>query len=144
MDFASIPIFNVMKAKLGYMSERQAVLAQNVANADTPRYRARDVTAPDFKTIAKTYSSASGKLVPKLSLLRTDAQHIQPQPKLSSPYQSFERPMTDELNPNGNNVVIEEEMAKVAENQAEYQKVLTLYGKTISLFKIAIGNSNGG
>ncbi len=53
------------------------------------------------------------------------------------------RKNTYETSPTGNNVVIEEEMAKIAENQAEYQKVVSLYGKTISMFKNALG-SNGG
>ena len=54
------------------------------------------------------------------------------------------RKNTDELNPDGGNVVIEEEMAKAGQNQAEYQKVLNLYGKAISMFKTAIGSANAG
>ena len=56
----------------------------------------------------------------------------------------IERKLTDELNPNGNNVAIEEEMSKVAANQGEYAMALNLYSKTIAMFKTAIGNSSGG
>lgn len=139
MDFAGIPLFNMMKTKLSYMSERQGVLAQNVANADTPGYRAKDVTPPDFRKMV----DAGGKPVRNLQMTATNPKHITGGSATGS-YKVVERAKTDEQNPNGNNVVIEEEMAKVAENQAEYQKVLNLYGKAIAMFKSATGNGNGG
>ena len=54
------------------------------------------------------------------------------------------RKVTDELNPNGNNVVIEEEVAKVAANQADYTMTMNLYSKTIALFKTASGSQGSG
>ena len=140
MDFAGIPLFNVMKAKLGYLSERQGVLAQNVANADMPSYKAKDVLAPDFKKMvaASAQNSKGG-----LQMATTNSKHI----NASAAYQASGNIMTRassfELNPSGNNVSIEEEMAKVAENQAEYQKVLNLYRKSVDMFKTAIGKSSG-
>lgn len=140
MDFMGIPLFNVMKAKLNYISERQGVLAQNIANADTPDYQAKDIREPDFKTLARTMQSGSAQ---KLPLTTTDAKHIMGSGKSGATFEAAKRPSTYERNPNGNNVVIEEEMMRVAENQAEYQKVLSLYAKTVSMFKTAIGKSGG-
>jgi flagellar basal-body rod protein FlgB len=34
-----IPLFGMLKSRLGYLTERQKLVAQNVANADTPGYR---------------------------------------------------------------------------------------------------------
>jgi len=133
-----------MKTKLSYMSERQSLLAQNVANADTPDYKAKDVKAPDFGKMLKTLNTSGGKTVQKLQLATTSSGHLANGVGPQSEFKTILRPNTDELNPNGNNVAIEEEMSKVAENQAEYQKVLSLYSKTIGMFKIAIGNPSGG
>jgi len=136
VDFGSIPLFGLMKSKLAYMSQRQSVLAQNIANADTPDYQARDIQTPNFK---KMVSNASGKL----QLKATNEKHFLGLGGSSNSSQLIKRDSTYERNPNGNNVVIEEEMAKVAENQAEYQKVLNIYRKSVDMFKTAIGKNNG-
>lgn len=137
MDFAGIPLFSVMKAKMGYMSERQGVLAQNVANADTPGYQAMDVKTPDFETMLGSHSSG-------LAMQVTSGKHITSGAKSSARYDIAKRASTYEVNPTGNNVSIEEEMSKIAENQAEYQKTLNLYRKTVEMFKTAIGKPSNG
>ncbi len=140
MNFTGIPLFSAMKAKLGYISERQSVLAQNVANADTPNYRAKDIKEPDFKTlIARQQSGASLKMHMRV----TDAKHLTGNKNAGAMFTVENRPTTYELNPNGNNVVIEEEMMRIAGNQAEYQKVLGVYKKTVDMFKTAIGRPGG-
>lgn len=135
MDYSGISLFTIMKTKMDYLSQRQAVLAQNIANADTPGYKAKDITAPDFKKLVDAGS--------KLRLSATNGKHIQ-SGGAGSDFKLIKRPMTNELNPNGNNVAIEDEISQVAQNQAEYQKVLNLYSKAISMFKTAIGNPNTG
>jgi flagellar basal-body rod protein FlgB len=137
MDFTGIPLFAVMKNKLSYHSERQAVLAQNIANADTPGYQARDIAAPDFKSMAFPATQ-------KITMRQTDSQHFGASVSGVSIFKAEKRPKTYERTPTGNNVVIEEEMAKVGMNQSEYQKTLSLYRKSMELFKIAIGKSSGG
>lgn len=140
MDFASLPLFNLMKTKLNFLSERQGVLAKNVANADTPGYKARDVETPDFKTLLK---GSPGHAAQNLPMAMTHSGHM----AMKSPsggMKPMTRKVTDELNPNGNNVVIEEEMSKVAANQAEYTMAMNLYSKTISMFKTAIGSQGNG
>jgi flagellar basal-body rod protein FlgB len=139
MDFTNLTVFSLMKSKLDYMSERQGVLAQNVANADTPNYKAKDIQAPNFEEMARKSSNPMSRTLP---LTRTSEKHITPQ-VAASHFGVEKRKTTDELNPNGNNVVIEEEMMKIGQNQAEYQKVLNLYGKTIGMFKTALGRNGG-
>ena len=73
MDFASLPLFNLMKTKLNFLSERQEVLAKNIANADTPGYRAQDVTAPDFSKILAGTQKQSAQ---KLPMASTHAGHM--------------------------------------------------------------------
>lgn len=145
MDYSSLPIFNLMKHKLNFHSARQGVLAQNIANADTPDYKAKEVLAPDFgKLLEEQRSHSAQKMPASMMAARTHAGHLQGVTPPESP-SVIKRKLTDELNPNGNNIVIEEEMAEVAKNQGEYIKMLNLYSKTLSLFRTAIGNpgSNG-
>jgi flagellar basal-body rod protein FlgB len=138
MDFGGIPLFSVMKSKLGYISARQSVLAQNVANADTPDYKAKDVKEPDFKHIAQSLSRGTAQ---KLPIQITNEKHMAGSSSSSMMLQAEKRLSTYERNPNGNNVVIEEEMMRVADNQAEYQKVLSLYRKTVEMFRTVIGRT---
>lgn len=140
MDFTSIPLFSTMKAKLGYLSERQGVIAQNIANADTPGYQAKDVKAPDF---SKALSHSAQKLQKQLQLTSTNSKHFAGSSISSGGSNIINSDSTYERNPNGNNVVIEEEMSKIAENQMEYQKVLNLYRKSVEMFKTAIGKTGG-
>ena len=138
MDFSGIPLFSLMKVKLDYMSQRQAVLAQNIANADTPGYKAKDIAAPDFDKLIQ----ANGAPSSNLRMTVTNPKHLSLQPG-GSAYEVTKRVGTDEQNPNGNNVTVEDEMSKVAQNQADYQKVLNLYSKAIGMFKTAIGSTSG-
>lgn len=139
MDFSGIPLFSLMKMKLDYLSQRQGLLSQNIANADTPGYKAKDLVEPDFNRLLQQNATKAAPL----ALATTSANHINPQFSERQGFKVIKRPTTDELKPSGSNVTIEEEVAKVAKNQAEYQKVLNLYSKSIALFKTAIGNTSG-
>ncbi len=136
MDFGQIPLFQLMKQKMDYHSAQQAVLAQNVANSDTPGYLAREIKAPDFAEMIKHRGMAQ-------SLVTTDSKHIKTGLGNGGGANVSMRENTYELNPIGNNVVIEEEVMRVAENQAEYQKMLGIYRKTIEMFRIALGKAGG-
>jgi flagellar basal-body rod protein FlgB len=139
MNYTDMPLFQLMRGKLGYLSQRQSVIAGNIANADTPGYQARDVAEPDFKAMTKNMISAAS-----MPMAATDRAHMQGGQMIAAPTGVIKRPSTYERNPNGNNVVIEEEMMRVAENQAEYQKVLSLYRKTVDMFRTALGRQGGG
>src|SRR5690349_5580690 len=52
MDFSKLPLFSMISQRIGWLSERQKVLAENVANADTPNYKARDLKPQDFAALA--------------------------------------------------------------------------------------------
>jgi flagellar basal-body rod protein FlgB len=135
MDLGNIPLFGIMRTKLSYLSERQSVLAQNIANGDTPGYRAQDIAEPDFKKMVKA-SGINGQR--NLQMTLTNSKHIA-KTAPSAAFRADNRRTTYELNPNENNVVIEEEISKMAMNQADYQKALNLYSKGVAMFKVAIG-----
>ncbi len=135
MDYSGINIFQLMKTKMAYHSERQDELAKNMANIDTPGFQARDLKPLDFERLAMQESH-------RLQIRATSASHITQSAKPQTDFRDERMRKTFETTPVKNNVVLEEQAAKLAENQMEYQKVTNLYNKMTGMFKIAIGRTN--
>ena len=57
MDVIDIPLLSMLKERMAWLSQRQDVLSQNVANADTPGYTARDLKPVDFEQALKRTST---------------------------------------------------------------------------------------
>ena len=118
----------MLRTRMQWHQERQKVLADNVANSDTPNFRPRDLVELQF--------NASGPATPGVSLMRTDAGHQAAAESTST----FAR--TDsgfEIRPAGNGVALEDEVTKVANNQMDFQTMAALYIKSLGLIKIAVG-----
>ena len=133
MSISDIPALSVLRTKMQWHQERQAVLSENVANSDTPNFRPRDLVAPKFDK-AGGITGATGAL----PMLRTSAAHIAP---TSGAGDSFDQNKKAgfETRPAGNAVNLEDEMLKVSANQMDYAAVTGLYAKSLSLIKTAIG-----
>lgn len=132
MDFSNIKIFSMMKTKMAHLSERQDVLAQNIANADTPGYKPKDLKELDFKRMVDVEAN-------RLQLRATSASHQQPREK-SQDFRTETQRNTYNTTPMKNSVVIEEQMMKVAETKLQYDMTTNLYRKMSDMFKTAIGN----
>ncbi len=135
MAITDIPIFSMLRTRMQYSQERQRVLAENVANADTPNYRARDLKAPKFPDPTEMTTATT---VSNISLTRTEGGHIGP---LSGTGSSFSTDSKSgyEVRPTGNAVNLEDEMIKVAANQMDYQGATALYTRSLNLLKTALG-----
>lgn len=134
MAITDIPMLSMLRTRLQWSQERQRVLAENVANADTPHYRARDLVPPKFEAPAP---GSTGPLT-TVSLARTDSGHMAGGGQTGSGFRS-ERGSNYEVRPSGNSVNLEQEMMKVAANQMDYQSVAALYTRSLSLIKTALG-----
>jgi flagellar basal-body rod protein FlgB len=136
MAITDIPILSMLRTRLQWSQERQRVLAQNVANADTPGYRASDLTPVKFATPTQ----AGAAPLTTVSLVRTESGHIA---GIGQSDSSFRTSSGDnyEIRPTGNAVNLEQEMIKVAANQMDYQAVTALYTRSLSLLKTALGKS---
>ena len=135
MPISDIPLFSMLRTRMQWHQERQRVLAENVANADTPGFRARDLTPLKFDRIAP--SSAPG-----VTLARTDASHQgggSTSTMGGSGAFDTARNSGQEIRPTGNAVSLEEEMIKVAANQMDYQAATALYSRSLGLIKTALG-----
>lgn len=135
MAFADLNLISMLKTKMNWHQGRQQVLAENVANADTPGYRAKDLMPLSFEGHLK------GPTVDTVSASRTDAAHFAA--RLSSPDSGFKSDEVEgwEMTPEGNAVVLEEQMLKVAENQFDYQLASTLYQRSLGLLRLAVGRN---
>lgn len=132
--------FNVMEAlgrRIDWLAQRQTVLADNVANADTPGYKPQDLKAPQFESVLK-------RALRPMSPQVTHEGHIDASvPPRRDPEAETSRE-TYETAPSGNAVVIEEQMVKVADTQMSYREMTALYRKNGGLYKMALGGGGGG
>ncbi|WP_102106843.1 FlgB family protein [Oceaniglobus roseus] len=128
--FDNIAILKTAGALAGHASQRQALTARNVANADTPGYRAMDL--PDF---AETYRAASGGL----AMRRTRPAHLgsflgadgTPRPVESGA----------EAAPNGNTVSLEKEMIRAVSLRHEHDLALSVFSKARDILRLSLGKS---
>ena len=134
MAITDIPILSMLRTRLQWSQERQRVLAENVANADTPSYRARDLTPPKFA--APTAVAAAP--LSTVSLALTESGHIAASGQNDTPFKT-QSEGNYEVRPTGNAVNLEQEMMKVAANQMDYQAVTALYVRSLGLIKTALG-----
>jgi flagellar basal-body rod protein FlgB len=131
MPITDIPILSMLRERMEWHQERQRVLAENVANADTPNYRAKDLAPPDF----------SHEMQLALALDRTDPAHITAQGGGGGSAFAADSGGRYAIRPRGNSVTHEDEMLKVASNQMDYEAVTSLYTRSLALIKIAIGRA---
>ncbi|WFE91883.1 flagellar basal body rod protein FlgB [Roseibium porphyridii] len=133
MTMTDLPLFQAIKSKMRWHQTRQGVLAENIANADTPGFGASDVKAFSF-------SDHIGRETFGLATSTTKAGHISTS---ISGVGSAKIVKDDgfEVTPSGNNVNLEEQMMKLTENQMDYQAATTLYTKSLGLIRTALSKS---
>jgi flagellar basal-body rod protein FlgB len=134
MDVSSIPLLSLLKERMAWLSQRQDVLSQNVANADTPEYVARDLKPVDFEQALRNVTSSNNSAG---ALMTDDPRHIALRPQSGIPGDGATADFPS--NSTGNSVSLEDEMIKVSETQAQFQAASNLYAKAISMMKTAIG-----
>lgn len=131
MKMPDTPFLSLLRERMTWLHQRQDLLSQNVANADTPRYVARDLKAQDFsEALKKATSQSSGMTI-------TNVRHI----ALSNSrgqFDDLEAPDI-EASPNGNSVSLETQMIKVSDTQAQFAAAANLYAKAMTMMKTAIG-----
>jgi flagellar basal-body rod protein FlgB len=121
----------MVKAKMAWASQRQSILARNIANASTPDFLPSDLDGKKFLSFLKreaqgagsSFSARGGGISPGGSLVSTQAD--------------------GETTPNGNGVNLERQMMKAAENSLEYQQAASLYRKAMTMWRTALGRPGG-
>ncbi len=135
MGVTNIPLFSALTQKMKWHQARQGLLAENVANAETPGYRGRDLKAYGFADDMRNSMS-----VATIATEATNPMHIVKAGTGAGEFGS--RQLNNfEITPEGNGVTLEDEMMKVTTNQMDYQAVTALYTRSIRLIKTALGKS---
>ena len=132
MSFNNITLFATARKRLDWLTQRQEVLAQNIANSDTPKYRASDLKRYKFHEILRRESM-------QLNMSASEGQHLLGQRKRLRDFAEHKERSPYETAPNGNSVVLEEQMAKVNESQINHLFTTNIYKKHIKLFMMALG-----
>ncbi len=125
-------LHELLKERMAYLNQRQAVLAENVANADTPGYKARDLAPFSFGDAMK---QAIGMSV-------TNPNHIIPASMAGANARSIKEDSIEVL-PTGNSVDLEQQMMDVSKTAVDYQGMTSIYKSIGNMLKIALkGSSN--
>jgi flagellar basal-body rod protein FlgB len=128
MAISDVPILSMLRTRMQWQQERQRVLAENVANANTPKFRPRDL-----KELKLDQSAGTGPV----TLVSTNPAHFG---AIGANGQFSDAAAgVMETRPDGNAVNLEDEMMKVAQNQMDYQTATALYSRSLGLLKIALG-----
>lgn len=125
--FKSLEVFRMASAMAAHAGKRQGVIATNMANSDTPGYRARDVTpfAEVYRPEGATHMQATrpghlfgGGTAAKPDILIADS---------------------NDGSPNGNTVSIEDQMLKGVETRRQHDRALAIYRNGLTVLRASLG-----
>lgn len=131
---SDLPVLSMLRTRMEWSQARQKVLAENVANADTPGFRPRDLVPPKFNGP----NQLARPQISDVSLARTDPLDLAGFPDTNSEFKSTNKGNFD-VKPTGNAVNLEDQMMRVAGNQMDYRVASALYMRSLDLIKTALG-----
>jgi len=131
-------LFDLLSTRAAWLSQRQSVLGQNVANADTPGFRPRDLKPMSFAGLLGQGAAAVSTLEP----VRTAATHLA---AVASPSRQFrDEPVGSyEVTPSGNGVELPEQLQKMATTEQDHQLATGLYRRYVGMLRTALGVAQG-
>lgn len=127
--FSDLNVFKTAYAMATHAGQRQAVVARNMANADTPGYRPRDIEA--FKT---AFEKTGGEV----AMTATRAGHLHGDSG-TAPWAEYEADPSGD--PNGNGVSLEEEMLKAVDVKRQHDRALAIYRSSIGILRSSLGRA---
>ncbi len=130
MDPKGIGLFDLAERKLRWADQRLSVLAQNIANANTPGFKPHDL-----KSFAETLGG-SGTVVP----VRTQPNHLPGTAGATSRNEVVDRSHIQ--SPDGNAVALDEQLVKLADTETNHTLVTTIYRKYLNMFSMALGRNS--
>ena len=124
-----MPLLSMIKGRMHHLGARQKLIAENVANSDTAGFTPRDLKPFAAADVGKRGAVGVG-------VVRTHAAHIGVDAPRSSPFKAHAAPGS-ETTLDGNSVVLEEEMIKMAESRTDYDAAISFYQKSLGLLRMA-------
>ncbi|MEL7000002.1 MAG: FlgB family protein [Pseudomonadota bacterium] len=124
-----IPLFKMATAMARHATARHRVIAENVANADTPEFRARDVRS--FSEYVNEPFTAKAT--------RPGHLGFQPIERAARRPEVIIDPAADSTSGNGNSVSLEDEMMKANEARGQHAMAQAIYRKAHDLMRLGLG-----
>ncbi len=122
MDVRSTPLLSALTERLKFLSARTGVIAENIANADTPGFVARDLKAPPARRAPAALMTSSSRHIGAPGASASPRAEAAPDPDAAI---------------NGNKVSIESQMMKLSQTRMDYQLASTIYRKSLELVRFA-------
>ncbi len=130
--FENLKVFQMSSAMAQHAAARQTVVAENVANADTPGYQARTVASFTETYDAETgYAAQPGQRATRSAHLHGQASGVAPDIR--------EAPDQGTMSPNGNSVSLETEMLQAADVKRQHDRALMIYKGGLDLLRASLG-----
>lgn len=122
----NLNILKMASAMARYASERHQVLSQNIANADTSDYRAKDL-----EPFADAYA--------RFDAAKSSGDQTATSSNGSGSFAKLVD-MPGVETPNGNNVSLEEQLVRTGEAQANHETATVLYKKTLDMLRLTLNS----
>lgn len=127
MDLENLSVMSLARQNMRYLTEKERVIATNLANANTPGYLPKDIKKPTF----------SGELSQVLALKTTNPMHMKGMASASFINEVYTPQPTTPLTIDGNGVIIEDQMNQANKTSGEYNRMITIYNKYRTMIKAA-------
>ncbi|WGW04666.1 FlgB family protein [Tropicibacter oceani] len=124
--FQNLDVFRTAMAMAKHAGHKQAISAQNIANADTPGYRAKEL--PAFETTLR--GSLSEQRATRTGHLNGQSDRM---------VATSDR--RDAMDPNGNTVSLEIEMIEAVDAKRQHDRALAIYRNSLSVIRASLGRS---
>jgi flagellar basal-body rod protein FlgB len=128
----------LVEKALNYRALRQKLISGNLANVDTPFYRARDIS---FEKILAKEANRLEETKKDLKLTKTDKMHLDPIEDSSFKNAEVFFRGTHPTRNDGNNVDLDIETTEMSKNSIMYNALMSAYKKDSMIFKSVIDAS---
>jgi flagellar basal-body rod protein FlgB len=129
-------LFDLISARAAWLGQRQAVLGQNIAQADTPGFRPLDLKPVSFAGLLRQVGNTSQRLEP----VQTSPAHVAGQAAARGRF-AEEKATSYEVTPSGNGVELPEQLEKMAATELDHQLTTGLYRSYVGMLRTALGVS---
>ncbi|MFV0626462.1 MAG: flagellar basal body rod protein FlgB [Alphaproteobacteria bacterium] len=133
MDLNNLSFFNIANQEMKYLTERQKVLAENIANVNTPGYLAKDVEKTSF----------SGELKSSVAMTTTNEKHFALPNSQSTSKGVYTPKPENALTIDGNGVILEDQLNEASKTKGDYNRVISIYNSYKSMLTVAASKVSG-
>jgi len=130
MEKTQNSLLGLLAKRLDWLSSRQSVISANIANINTAGYIPHDLAPESFGAALHSTGPVGG-------LVTTAPNHLKG--TLSSNVSGSVKAKGYETVPTGNSVIMDEQLAKMAQTQMDYATITNLYRKSAGMLRLAVG-----